>query len=349
MRKSLYDISWQVPEEEYRQDHALSYSTLAKYEREGFNKLNSLFDRVETASLTFGSAVDSIITGGMKEFEERFLVCDLPDIPDSIITLIKSLYNLYGTTYNSLYDMPDKDIIELTEVNKYQLNWKPETRAKVIREKGAVYYNYLFLSNNKTILSSDEYVKVQLAVQALKESPSTKWYFEENNPFDDSIERLYQLKFKATLDQDINYRCMADLIIIDHKNKEIIPCDLKTSYKPEWDFYKSFIDWRYDIQAKLYYRIIKENIKKDPYFKDFTLKSYRFIVINKETLTPLVWEFPDTAQYYNLEFGKNKQIVLRDPEVIGKELTYYLNNSNRVPIGIELDKTNNINYWLNQL
>lgn len=210
MRKSLYDISWQVPEEDYRQDHALSYSTLAKYEREGFNKLNSLFDRVETASLTFGSAVDSIITGGMKEFEERFLVCDLPDIPDSIITLIKSLYNLYGTTYNSLYDMPDKDIIELTEVNKYQLNWKPETRAKVIREKGAVYYNYLFLSNNKTILSSDEYVKVQLAVQALKESPSTKWYFEENNPFDDSIERLYQLKFKATLDQDINYRCMAD-------------------------------------------------------------------------------------------------------------------------------------------
>lgn len=104
-----------------------------------------------------------------------------------------------------------------------------------------------------------------------------------------------------------------------------------------------------DIQAKLYYRIIKENIKKDPYFKDFKLKPYRFIVINKETLTPLVWEFPDTAQYYNLEFGKNKQILLRDPEVIGKELTYYLNNSNRVPIGIELDKTNNINYWLNQL
>ena len=31
-RKSLKDISWQVSEEEYRQDPALSYSTLAKYE-----------------------------------------------------------------------------------------------------------------------------------------------------------------------------------------------------------------------------------------------------------------------------------------------------------------------------
>ena len=42
--KSLKDISWQVTEEEYRQDKALSYSTLAKYERGGFKSLKSLFD-----------------------------------------------------------------------------------------------------------------------------------------------------------------------------------------------------------------------------------------------------------------------------------------------------------------
>ena len=68
--KSLYDISWQVSEKEYRADPALSYSTLARYEREGFNNLDKLFDRLETPSLTFGSAVDSIITGGQEEFDE---------------------------------------------------------------------------------------------------------------------------------------------------------------------------------------------------------------------------------------------------------------------------------------
>ena len=40
--KELKDISWQVDESTYRADPALSYSTLAKFEREGFNKLDHL-------------------------------------------------------------------------------------------------------------------------------------------------------------------------------------------------------------------------------------------------------------------------------------------------------------------
>ena len=35
--KNLKDISWLVSEEVYRADSALSYSTLATYERGGFN------------------------------------------------------------------------------------------------------------------------------------------------------------------------------------------------------------------------------------------------------------------------------------------------------------------------
>ena len=50
VNKSLKDLSWQVSEEEYRADPALSYSTLAKYEREGFNNLDRLFDKIDTPS-----------------------------------------------------------------------------------------------------------------------------------------------------------------------------------------------------------------------------------------------------------------------------------------------------------
>ena len=77
-RKSLYSISWRVDEPTYRADPALSYSTLAKYERSGFNDLEHLFDKLETPSLTFGSAVDSIITGGQEEFDERCMVAEFP-------------------------------------------------------------------------------------------------------------------------------------------------------------------------------------------------------------------------------------------------------------------------------
>src|SRR5574344_191538 len=96
-RKSLKDISWDVDEATYRADSALSYSTLARYEREGFNGLPNLFDKLETSSLTFGSAVDSIITGGQEEFDSRFLVAEFPVIAGSIIKILKDLFEANPT------------------------------------------------------------------------------------------------------------------------------------------------------------------------------------------------------------------------------------------------------------
>lgn len=207
--KSLRDISWLVTEEEYRADPALSYSTLAKYEREGFNNLDRLFDKIDTPSLTFGSAVDSIITGGQEEFDERFLVADYPNTPDSIIKIVKELFDSFSNKYRSLEDIDDKDIISITELIGYQLNWKPETRARVIKEKGSEYYNLLFLAQDKTLLDNNTYNDVYRAVEALRTSDATSWYFQDDNPFDTSIERLYQLKFKATFN-GVDYRCMMD-------------------------------------------------------------------------------------------------------------------------------------------
>ena len=244
--KSLRDISWQVSEKGYRADSALSYSTLARYEREGFNNLDKLFDRIETPSLTFGSAVDSIITGGQEEFDERFMVAEFPSMPDSIVKIIKSLYKQYAGTYRSLLNIPDSSIIRETEDQNYQMNWKPETRAKVIREKGTDYYNLLFVAGDRCIIDTQTYQDVVNAVRVLKESSSTKLYFADDNPFEPDIERLYQLKFKGEFD-GITYRNMADLIIVNHKEKWVKPVDLKTSSHTEWDFYKSFVDWRYEI------------------------------------------------------------------------------------------------------
>ena len=346
--KSLRDISWQVSEEEYRADPALSYSILARYEREGFNNLDKLFDRIETPSLTFGSAVDSIITGGQEEFDERFMVAEFPSIPDSIVKIIKSLYKQYAGTYRSLLNIPDNSIIRETEDQNYQMNWKPETRAKVIREKGTDYYNLLFVAGDRCIIDTQTYQDVVNAVRVLKESSSTKLYFADDNPFEPDIERLYQLKFKGEFD-GITYRNMADLIIVNHKEKWVKPVDLKTSSHTEWDFYKSFVDWRYDIQARLYWSIIRQNMDKDEYFKDFKLLDYDFIVLNKRTLTPLVWNCPFTQAQGTLRFGNNSQIEMRSPFEIGKELNSYLTSRPKVPMGINETGTNNLRDWLNKL
>lgn len=128
------------------------------------------------------------------------------------------------------------------------------------------------------------------------------------------------------------------LIIVDYEDKKIIPCDLKTSSKTEWHFMDSFEQWNYMIQARLYWRIIKANLLNDSYFKDFTLENYRFIVVNRKTLTPLVWEFPLTQELGTLVDKEGKEY--RDPFEIGKELQSYLNFRPQVPKGIDKDGIN---------
>lgn len=346
-RKNLYDISWQVTEPEYREDPALSYSTLAKFAREGFNKLDSLFDKVESPSLTFGSAVDALITGGQEEFDNNFMVADFEVPTDSVLKMVLVLFGEFGVTHNTLSSIPNEEIIGRTEALKYQLNWKPETRAKVIKEQGETYYSLLYSANGRKIIDTATMEQIDAAVKALKTSRSTEFYFATDNPWN-NIVREYQLKFKACL-KGVNYRCMADELITDHDNKIVYPIDLKTSSHTEWDFYESFIQWRYDIQARLYWRIIRDNMDRDPMFKDYKLADYKFVVVNRNTLTPLVWEFDKTQAVGKLTFGKNNQIELEDPFVLGEELSNYLLSRPAVPTGIKELGSNDITQWLNTI
>lgn len=342
--KTLYDISWQVTEEEYRADPAYSYSTIAKFTREGFSKLNKLFDKVESSSLTFGSMVDTLLTDGQEAFDNLFLVATFPNISDNLINIAKYLYTNYGTTYRTIDSIPDNILKRVGKEYDYYANDKYASyRVKKIKEECTEYYNLLFLAEGKTVVSSEEYQNTLESIEALKTDPYTKWYFETDNPFD-GIKRYYQLKFKGEY-EGIPLRIMADLVVVDTENKIIYPCDLKTSSKDEYNFHHSFIDWSYFMQAQLYWEIIRQNLDKDEYFKDFKLADYRFIVVNKRNKTPLVWEFTDTKCIQDKEYGKNKQFKCPNWRNKVKELHYYLTEKPKYPIGIK--NVNNIIEWLN--
>lgn len=345
IKKELSDISWLVDEPTYRADPALSYSTISRFESLGFGGIDHINDKLDTPFLTFGQCVDTIITDGQEAFNKSFFVSEYPECPDSIIQIVKVLFKEFSETHNNLCDIPNEEIIGFASRFNYQNNWKPETRAKNIKEKGSRYYKLLYLAKDKTIINTKEYQDVVNSVEALKNSKATEFYFTPNNPFE-SIRRYYQLKFKATIDK-VPYRIMADEIIVDYENKTIQPIDLKTSSFYEWEFPTAFVKFHYQLQARLYWKVIKLNIEKDPYFKDFKLKDYKFIVVNKNTLNPLVWDCPFTQCSTNITFGKDNQIVFRPPWEIGKELYYYLSSRPKVPIGIK--KENNLVEWLNKM
>ena len=336
MVKSLRDISWQVDEPTYRADPALSYSLLAKYDREGFGAIPTLFDHIDTDSLRFGSMVDTLVTDGQEAYDSKYVTlpddCSCGQKERDVVDVI--LRDNPGVT--SLADVPSKAILKALEELSYQSRWRDDTRVKYFKERAEIYFVLKVANPDKTLVTVKDDSDAKACLRKLKYSDST-YYFFEGSPFEsDEIERLYQLKFKGEGD-GVAYRCMADLIVVDHTKKIIHPIDLKTTGHPEYMFFESFLKWGYAHQARLYWRIIKQNIEKDDYFKDFTLLDYDFVVINRNTLNPLVWHFEDTQKTGTLVYKNPYGEVaakIRDPYDIGKELRGYIDCMATVPNGI---------------
>lgn len=323
MRKSIRELAWNVDEPTYRADHAISYSTLSRFEREGWRRLSTLFDKIETPSLVFGAAVDTMLTDGVDAFKERFIVCEFPALSDNLKQITKALHKKFKDEHRKLSTIPDKEIDNMAVIFNYYANPKyAEYRVKQVKENCDEYYSLLTLAEEKTILSQEDYDDVMNCIDELKSNPATKSYFWIN-PFDTDVEKVFQLKFKAEYN-GIPVRCMFDELWVDHKQKIIIPIDLKTTGHPEDEFDGSFTQWRYDIQAKLYSYILYQNIKNDEYFKDFKILEYNFVVINRRTLAPLVWIFEQN--FSQVDFFDADGKVLRDWRKILEELNYYLNN-----------------------
>lgn len=332
IQRELKDISWLVDEPTYRADSALSYSTISTYETLGFSGLDHLFDKKETPSLLLGSLVDTAITGGEDEFNQLYTILDI-NVTDSGIDICKALVN-QNLPFDTFEEIPESIVSEVAKsVGFWQADKWDNTRYKQVLKTGniAEYYNALKHSD-KTIVDTNTYQTALAMVRALRESPATSGYFADNDELS-PIRRYYQLKFKATI-EDVGYRCMMDCVVVDYENKVIYPIDLKTSSTPEWEFEKSFVKWHYLIQAIIYHKLLRTNLDKDPYFKDFKLDDYRFIVVNAKTLTPLVWKFPLTQE--RGPFIDSDGNEWPDPFMLGAELQGYLNLRPQVPNGINL-------------
>lgn len=324
--KSIKELAWNVSEPEYRADPAISYSTISRFEREGWRKLDSLFDKIETPSLTFGSAVDTKLTDGDEAFNERFIVCDFPPLSDTLVSITKFLHKSFHEDYRKLSMIDDTEISRAALMFNYYANPKYENyRIKSIKDNCEEYYSLLTLAGDKTVLSQSDYSDVMTCVDELKTNPATKYFFSIN-PFETHIEKLFQLKFKGEY-MNIPVRCMFDEIIVDHEKKIIYPIDLKTTGHPEEEFESSFTTWRYDIQAKLYSYILQQCLNKDEYFKDFKIQPYQFVVINRKTVAPVVWIYEGNFEETDLK--DERGTILRDWRKILYELHYYLNHDRK--------------------
>lgn len=343
MAKSIRELGWNVSEETYRDNNILSYSILSKYLSDGFENLDHLFDKEDSQALRFGSMVDCLVFDGQEEFDKKYFVCVIQDTTDDFKKVCAKIYEEIGSMCPVLDSLPDKGIVEYLDLfGIYQNNWKVETKASKFRESAGAYYLMLHSAEGRTIISKDTYDEVVACVNAVKNNPATEWYFRKDNKFD-GIERIYQLKLKGEY-SNIPIRCMIDLLIVDHKNKRIIPCDLKTSSDPEFKFPSAFLKWHYFIQAGLYTYLIKKIIEDDDYFKDFKVEDFRFIVVSKANKTPLVWVWDkaNTVGDIKIYTQTNRAVIIKDWRDILVELNGYLKYRPAFPNNIVENVPNDI-------
>ena len=348
--KSLKEIALQIDEPTYRKMPELSYSILSRFQSVGFD-INKLQEKLSSPSLLFGSAIDALITGSQEEFDKNFMVVELPNIPESASNCVKIIWNKYKDTYKHLKDIPIDILNTELQFNGFWPNNRYSAQARIngfFKNPVEDYYQLNYIAENKSIINTELHTQILQAVNALKTSPATKDYFMEDNPWDNNTERLYQLKFRADLN-GIGYKCMMDECIVIHDKKLIIPIDLKTSCScKEDEFYFNFLKYHYSLQSRLYSRILRANLDKDDYFKDFTILNYRFIFCNKDSCSPLVWEFKETHSKGTLYYGRYKQIGFPDPEDLGRELYLFFSSGQKPEEPLIADR-NSLDSWINLL
>lgn len=339
MSKDFKDLIWNVSEEEYRKYDALSYSLISTYQSEGFSCLDPKKPKRFSPSFSFGSAVDTLATESITKFNEKFCIIDDVKVTPSNKIISDVLYSRYKK--ESLKEYTDEEIILIAkEFNIFQRLKDPISKIRV--ESTENYYNLLATSGNRTVISKDECKEIFDTYSALKSTPYTREFFIEDNPFT-KVKKYNQVKFKTILDNNIEYKCMFDIIMVDYDKKIIIPVDLKTSSAAEYKFYENFVTFHYDIQARLYTRILEKIIRADDYFRDFKVTNFVFICVSRYRKQPLKWVFDLSKEKGNISIPTYSKLVeFKDPEILGKEIHEYLSKEATNPKEITEVGYNNI-------
>lgn len=236
----------------------------------------------EKTSFIIGSAVDTIITQGLYEFKKKFYITRLLNKPSAtIMSIIKEVFDSLSeedksNPLSSLKEYKNK-ILEVCDYHNYSMNLKEDTRINKILEHSS-YFDELLYSRDKIILSSEEFNVIMRVVQAFQDCEYTAKYLQ-----DKENELIFQKDCYFTL-EGVDCKALIDLIIVNKKEKTVQPIDIKTTGSDTLDFFKTYIMFRYDIQAVMYSKAL------EILYPDYTILPFKFLVASTgEDPSPLVF------------------------------------------------------------
>jgi hypothetical protein len=287
----------------------VSYSRLSTLDKGPFlfkrKYIDGIQEERDSKALSLGSAVDCLLTTPDK-FYELFIVS----------TITKPTGQM-GDYIDYLVKFSEEENCE--QLAYEAAGFKRDSLDKVkerFTNEGKEYYDFLLDSKEKAVLSFEDYTKAQNIAVSFKTGKYTEHLFTEQL----GIERHYQYPFELYVPLiDRTVKGMIDILDIDHERKHIVITDVKTTSKSVLSFGKEVFEWRYDIQAFIYYMAM------DCAFPDYTIHMQYAVENSEYPNLPVIWKMPlyyitshahyEPIVYNNREYKTVKQLL--------KELKHY--------------------------
>ena len=252
-----------ITEEEYRNLPHINYSKISKFITEGPSSLINNSNKLNKNHINLGSLFDTLLTSP-QDFNNKYFIGE-ESLSEKILLIIQE--------FNLLKDKSEQELITLLNKHEFWGNLKDDNRLKkfYISKDVNNYINALNINNNLKYITKKELELITYKINLLKTHPFTEDIF--NN---DEYELIYQAKI---ISDDLEAKCMFDLLVIDHVHQVIWPIDFKFMSDTSRNFLRSFEKFNYYIEATLYSDILNyELIKLD---LDYEVMDFTFIVISQ--------------------------------------------------------------------
>ncbi len=280
----------------YHRDRAIGHSTLVNFETNGPTVLKPDYKVPITEAMQFGNLVDTLLTRPCN-FQREYYVANA----DESLSPSEERLVDYFVTENTFPDLLGKEeLISVMDTCRFYATMTKNVEGRIQKALDLLPIVAERIDNkNKITITKQQLNDASNCIQALKTSDITKKIFKNENRL------FYQTMFFASV-KDINIKCMFDFLYIDYKAKEIHPFDLKCVSYPERDFIKnSFYKFKYYREAEMYMFILKRALAPYIYDTSWKIMPFKFVVVNKVTLSPIIYEFPIVYKNDQLQISKN--------------------------------------------
>jgi hypothetical protein len=284
MAIELVDLHSPEVQKFYSEKFYFSYSGLNKllFSPRVFYKhyiLDQKEERTDT-HLIEGSLLHCLLLEQDK-FDEKFILLPGKIPTDSNKAIIDGVfYNHYLQQEDDnleLSDFPDQVLEALVSVNLYQSLKTDEQRLeKIMIENNKEYFEFLKKKEGKAVIDDSTLTKVKESVEYIKANKLCTELLQLNKPEISSSE----LPLKIELDSfPFGLKGIVDNVVIDKESKTIFINDIKTTGKSIQHFPESIDYYRYDLQAAIYYLLVRNCLllQEDEGWKI----AFTFIVIDK--------------------------------------------------------------------